>query len=73
MKVTVTCDGSLVPRPVRAIRVTRGGLEAKEGLCLTACARAEVGWGKESGCGIGVVNVTDAKRKRQPKEKQSFS
>ena len=29
--------------------------------------------GKESGCGIGVMNVTDAKRKRQPKEKQSFS
>ena len=39
----------------------------------TACARAEVGWSKESGCGIRVMNVADAKRKRQPKEKQSFS
>ena len=49
------------------------GIQANEGLCLTACARAEVGWGRESGCGIGVMDVTDAKCKRQPKEKQSFS
>ena len=49
------------------------GIQSNERLCLTACAHAEVGWGKESGCGIGVMNVTDAKRKRQPKEKQSFS
>ena len=49
-------------------------IQGNERLCLTAGARAaQVGWGKESGCGIGVMNVTDAKRKRQPKEKQSFS
>ena len=41
--------------------------------CLTACARVEVGWGRESGRGIGVMDVTDAKCKTQPKEKQSFS
>ena len=49
------------------------GFQTHEGLCLTACARAEVRCGKASGCGIGVMNVTDAKRKRQPKERQSFS
>ena len=49
------------------------GIRANEGLCLTACARAEVGWGRESVCGIGVMDVTDAKCKRQSKEKQSFS
>ena len=49
------------------------GIQANEGLCLTACARAEVGWGRKSGCGIEVMYVTDAKCKRQPKEKQSFS
>ena len=41
----------------------------RRGLCLTACARAEEGWDRESGCGIGVMDVTDAKCKRQPKEK----
>ena len=40
--------------------------------CVTARARVEVGWGRESGCGIGVMDVTDAKYKTQPKEKQSF-
>ena len=59
------------------------GTQAIEGLCLTACARVEVGWGldlgtrlgwgRESGCGIDVMDVTDAKYKTQPKEKQSFS
>ena len=49
------------------------GIQGNERLCLTACARAEVGWGRESGCGIGVMDVTDAKCKTQPKEKQSFS
>ena len=44
------------------------GIQANEGLCLTACARAEVGWGRESGCGVGVMDVTDAKCKRQPKK-----
>ena len=48
------------------------GIQANEGLCLTACVRVEVGWGRESGCGIGVMDVTDAKCKTQPKEKQSF-
>ena len=36
------------------------GIQANEGLCPTACARAELGWGRESGCGIGVMDVTDA-------------
>ena len=36
------------------------GIQANEGSCLTACARAELGWGRESGCGIGVMDVTDA-------------
>ena len=46
----------------------------REGLCLTARASAEVGWGRELGCGIGVmdVTITDAKCKRQPKEKTKF-
>ena len=48
-------------------------IQANEGLCLTACVRAEVGRGRQSGCGIGVMDVTDAKCKTQPKEKQSFS
>ena len=39
------------------------GIQANQGLCLTACARAEVGWGRESGCGIGVMDVTDTKCK----------
>ena len=49
------------------------GIQANEGLCLTACARVEVGWGfdlgtrlvwgRESGRGIGVMDVTDAKCK----------
>ena len=36
------------------------GIQANEGLCPTACARAELGWGREPGCGIGVMDVTDA-------------
>ena len=36
-------------------------IQANEGLCLTACARAKVGWGRESGSGIGVMDVTDSK------------
>ena len=46
------------------------GFQANERLCLTACARAEIGWGRLSRCGIGVMDVTEAKRKRQPKEKK---
>ena len=46
------------------------GIQGNERLCLTACARAEVGWGRESGCGIGVMDVTDAKCKTQSKEKK---
>ena len=48
------------------------GIQANEGLCLAACARAAVGWGRESGCGIGVLDVTDAKCKRQPKVSAKF-
>ena len=44
------------------------GIQGNERLCLTACARPEVGWGRESGCGIGDMDVTDAKCKTQPKE-----
>ena len=44
------------------------GIQANEGLCLTACASAEVGWGRELGCGIGVMDVTDAKCKGNQKK-----
>ena len=43
------------------------GIQANEGLCLTACASAEVRWGRELGRGIGVMDVTDAKCKRLSK------
>ena len=44
------------------------GIQANEGLCLKVCVRAEIGWGRESGCGIGVMDVTDAKCKTRPKK-----
>ena len=48
------------------------GMQANEGLCLTAYARAEVGWGRELGCGIGVMDVTDAKCNRTTERKTKF-
>ena len=55
--------------------LTAPGIQANEELYFAACARAEVGWGRdpESGCEIGVLDFTDAVCKRQLKEKQSFS
>ena len=46
------------------------GIQANEGLCLTACVRVEVGWGGESGCacGIGVMDVTALSVKRNRKK-----
>ena len=51
-------------------------IQANEGLCLTACARAEVGWAGSRGVELGLwmlLTQPDAKCKRQSKEKQSFS
>ena len=47
------------------------GIQVNEGLCLTACVRAGR-WGGAGSRGVE-LDVTDAKCKRQPKEKQSFS
>ena len=45
------------------------GIQANEGLFLTACARAEVGWGRESGCGIGIIDLTDTRCKNTTERK----
>ena len=47
------------------------GIQANEGLCLIACARAEVGWGRESGSGIGVMLLTLSVKDNRKKNKVS--
>ena len=49
------------------------GIQANEGLCLTACVRAcrEVGWGRESGCGIGCYLLTLSVKDNRKKNKVS--
>ena len=46
------------------------GIQANEGLCLAACARAEVGWGRESGVELGfwmllTLSVEDNRKKNK--------